>query len=301
MNAKGDANRSVRMTKQRLYQALITLLQQKSLREITVRELTELAGISRGTFYFHYADIYALMDQMEAAQMAPEIEKQLGIRLIGDHSPFRRCYVKADAQEAEQLLFHLLCHMVDTHLLHGDPSADIPLEVLHAAKRHAALFLLHKKLKRAHHFFSVKFQIFMDEAGIRHSKIRCSRRRFRTQIRHKISDSKIRFMAYGRYNRDLRFVNAPGYDFFVEGPEFFHGSTASARNDRIDIRIVFTQIPDRIRDLLRRSRTMPMPVQYLKYFKRKVQPGPVSGSWTPMDLSSRSARAPLPATGSKRT
>lgn len=40
---------------------------------------------------------------MEAAQMAPEIEKQLGIRLIVDHSPFRRCYVKADAQEAEQL------------------------------------------------------------------------------------------------------------------------------------------------------------------------------------------------------
>ena len=64
MNAKGDANRSVRMTKQRLYQALITLLQQKSLREITVRELTELAGISRGTVYFHYADIYALMDTL---------------------------------------------------------------------------------------------------------------------------------------------------------------------------------------------------------------------------------------------
>ena len=70
MNAKGDANRSVRLTKQRLYQALITLLQQKSLREITVRELTEMAGISRGTFYFHYADIYALMDQMEATQLA---------------------------------------------------------------------------------------------------------------------------------------------------------------------------------------------------------------------------------------
>ena len=42
----------------------------ESLREITVRELTELAGISRGTFYFHYADIYALMDQLEAAQLA---------------------------------------------------------------------------------------------------------------------------------------------------------------------------------------------------------------------------------------
>ena len=70
MNAKGDANRSVRQTKQRLYEALIHLLQQKSLREITVRELTEIAGISRGTFYFHYADIYALMEQMESVQLA---------------------------------------------------------------------------------------------------------------------------------------------------------------------------------------------------------------------------------------
>ena len=70
MNAKGDANRSVRQTKQRLYEALVHLLQQKSLREITVRELTELAGISRGTFYFHYADIYALMEQMESVQLA---------------------------------------------------------------------------------------------------------------------------------------------------------------------------------------------------------------------------------------
>ena len=69
MNAKGDANRSVRTTKKKLYNALIQLLQEKDLREITVRELTGLAGISRGTFYFHYADIYALMEQMEATQL----------------------------------------------------------------------------------------------------------------------------------------------------------------------------------------------------------------------------------------
>ena len=57
MNAKGDANRSVRTTKKKLYNALIQLLQEKDLREITVRELSGLAGISRGTFYCHYADI----------------------------------------------------------------------------------------------------------------------------------------------------------------------------------------------------------------------------------------------------
>lgn len=44
----------------------------------------------------------------ERTRQALEDMGQESIRLIVDHSPFRRCYVKADAQEAEQLLFHLL-------------------------------------------------------------------------------------------------------------------------------------------------------------------------------------------------
>lgn len=69
MNAKGDANRSVRMTKRRLSAALVGLLLHKPLREITVRELTSQAKVSRGTFYFHYADIYDLMHQIEQEQL----------------------------------------------------------------------------------------------------------------------------------------------------------------------------------------------------------------------------------------
>ena len=65
MNSKGEENRSVRLTRKRLSDALITLLMQKPVREITVRELTELANVSRGTFYFHYTDIYDLMDHVE--------------------------------------------------------------------------------------------------------------------------------------------------------------------------------------------------------------------------------------------
>ena len=49
MNSKGEENRSVRLTRKRLSDALITLLMQKPVREITVRELTELANVSRGT------------------------------------------------------------------------------------------------------------------------------------------------------------------------------------------------------------------------------------------------------------
>lgn len=44
----------------------------------------------------------------ERTRQALEDMGQESIRLTVDHSPFRRCYVKADAQEAEQLLFHLL-------------------------------------------------------------------------------------------------------------------------------------------------------------------------------------------------
>lgn len=69
MNAKGDANRSVRMTKKRLSAALVSLLLQKPVREITVRELTNRANVSRGTFYFHYTDIYDLMHQIEQEQL----------------------------------------------------------------------------------------------------------------------------------------------------------------------------------------------------------------------------------------
>lgn len=69
MNAKGDANRSVRMTKKRLSAALVTLLLQKPVREITVRELTLQANVSRGTFYFHYTDIYDLIHHLEQEQL----------------------------------------------------------------------------------------------------------------------------------------------------------------------------------------------------------------------------------------
>lgn len=69
MNTKGEANRSVRATRRRLCDALVALLVQKPVRDITVRELTRLAKVSRGTFYFHYRDIYQLLDQLEQEQV----------------------------------------------------------------------------------------------------------------------------------------------------------------------------------------------------------------------------------------
>lgn len=76
MRQNEECHRGVRMTKQRLYNALIALLQEKPVREVTVQELTGRANVSRGTFYFHYADIRELMAEMEGEQQR-QLEQML--------------------------------------------------------------------------------------------------------------------------------------------------------------------------------------------------------------------------------
>ena len=65
MNKSGDENRIVRNTKKRIQDGLLTLLQKKQINQITVKELTELVDVNRGTFYFHYSDVYDLLYKIE--------------------------------------------------------------------------------------------------------------------------------------------------------------------------------------------------------------------------------------------
>lgn len=62
INGKQTDRRVVR-TKKEILNALTTLLEQKTIDEITVKEITDLAGINRGTFYLHYVDKYDLMEK----------------------------------------------------------------------------------------------------------------------------------------------------------------------------------------------------------------------------------------------
>lgn len=59
-------DRRVRRTKTQLRKALTELLQEKSIDELSVTELTNRADVNRGTFYCHYRDIYDMLDQLEA-------------------------------------------------------------------------------------------------------------------------------------------------------------------------------------------------------------------------------------------
>ena len=60
-----SADRRVRKTKKQLRQGLTELLEEKSAKDITVRELSDRVDINRGTFYLHYKDIFDMIEQIE--------------------------------------------------------------------------------------------------------------------------------------------------------------------------------------------------------------------------------------------
>lgn len=59
----------VRYTKKVIRGAFLSLLREKSVRQITVTELCALADINRATFYKHYRDAFDLLEQLEAGAL----------------------------------------------------------------------------------------------------------------------------------------------------------------------------------------------------------------------------------------
>lgn len=57
-------------TKEDLKEAFWKLYEKKTLDKISIREITEIAGYNRGTFYLHYKDVYDLLEQCEDELMA---------------------------------------------------------------------------------------------------------------------------------------------------------------------------------------------------------------------------------------
>ena len=62
---ENNIDRRVMRTKTLLIHSLSTLMKQKNIKDITVKELCELADINRGTFYLHYKDVYDMLEQIE--------------------------------------------------------------------------------------------------------------------------------------------------------------------------------------------------------------------------------------------
>jgi AcrR family transcriptional regulator len=58
-------DRRVRKTQKAIKEGFSVLMMKKNIKDISVRELTELADLNRATFYLHYQDIYDLQQHVE--------------------------------------------------------------------------------------------------------------------------------------------------------------------------------------------------------------------------------------------
>ena len=58
-------------TKQAIMDAFLRLLQHKPFRKVTVRDIVEECGVNRTTFYYYYQDIYAIVEDLVGATLAP--------------------------------------------------------------------------------------------------------------------------------------------------------------------------------------------------------------------------------------
>lgn len=58
-------DRRIRKTRAALKAALADLMMRKRVKDISVRELTDLADVNRGTFYLHYKDVFDLLEKTE--------------------------------------------------------------------------------------------------------------------------------------------------------------------------------------------------------------------------------------------
>lgn len=115
MSAKGDANRSVRFTKQRIKEAFIRLMHKQPYASITVSQLAEEANISRSTFYNYYLDIYDLLEKIEAELIDP-------IREIMEHIELTN-YIEGEHPYVSQMYESLLDKQEIIRLLMG-PNGD---------------------------------------------------------------------------------------------------------------------------------------------------------------------------------
>ena len=60
-----NQSESKAVTKENLLNAFWSLYRRKQIEKITIKEITELAGYNRGTFYDYFIDIYDALEQLE--------------------------------------------------------------------------------------------------------------------------------------------------------------------------------------------------------------------------------------------
>lgn len=79
MSEKSNINQRVMLTKRLVREALLEMLKKNNIRKISIRELCQVAGINRSTFYNHYGSQYDVLNEI-----AEEYIKSTSFAVIND-------------------------------------------------------------------------------------------------------------------------------------------------------------------------------------------------------------------------
>lgn len=126
MTEKTDRRKT--RTKQLLQKALIELIEEKGIHAITVSDLSERAGINRGTFYLHYRDTADFLDQLKK-EMFDGLTKELAMVNPLEAASYAQ---KGEAYPVSVRILEYFERHADYFRIMLGPHGDItfPLEVL---------------------------------------------------------------------------------------------------------------------------------------------------------------------------
>lgn len=125
--------------------AFLQLRAKKSLERITVKELTELAEISKATFYLHYRDIYDLSEYLQ---------KEVIANVLGGISDPSMCLTDSKRFTIELIdMFYAQSSLIDI-LFEGAQAAILPMRIEEGIKEY--IFKEYPNLKD-----NVKFQVLL--------------------------------------------------------------------------------------------------------------------------------------------
>ena len=89
-------------TKTDIKEAFMTLLNKKPFDKITVKEIVEECGINRNTFYYHYEDIYDLL------QSVLDDEVQAAMQSVDGFTSWENGFLKAAELDKPYILLNLV-------------------------------------------------------------------------------------------------------------------------------------------------------------------------------------------------
>jgi len=81
------------VTRDDLMAAFIDLYGRKKIERITIKEITDLAGYNRGTFYVYFKDVYDILEQAEALMLS-HLDKAISLLVTVKQNVFPEAFFK---------------------------------------------------------------------------------------------------------------------------------------------------------------------------------------------------------------